>query len=138
PGSKCAEQGFGMGVTHWRAGGIVSRVLSAGRRAVPIAKDYLGFITKGPQGPGWRDGGRAFAAERGRSGDGIPASRDGSIGHRIAGFFKLFLTYGQARSTPLAFRYTGLCCTCRTVPVASSGRSASPGAGRRIAFVAGG
>src|SRR6266536_1135725 len=42
------------------------------------------------------------------------------------------------RGTPLAFPYTGLWCTCRTVPVASSGHSASPGAGGRIAFVAGG
>src|SRR6266568_672828 len=43
-----------------------------------------------------------------------------------------------ARGTSLAFPYTGLWCTCRTVPVASSGHSASPGAGGRIAFVAGG
>jgi len=41
------EQGLGMGVTHWCTGGIASRILSADRRAVRIAKGYLGFITKG-------------------------------------------------------------------------------------------
>src|SRR2546421_1980199 len=55
-----------------------------------------------------------------------------------SGFSQLFSTYGLARGTLLAFPYTGLWCTCRTVPVASSGHSASPDAGGRIAFVAGG
>jgi len=43
---KC-ELGFGMGVTHWHAGGNCGADSSADRRAVRIAKGYLRFITDG-------------------------------------------------------------------------------------------
>src|SRR6516165_2413319 len=57
----------------------------------------------------------------------------------LRAFPELFPIYGHAQGTPLAFPYTGLWCTCRTVPVASSGHSASlVGARGRIASVAGG
>src|SRR5215471_18329535 len=50
-------------------------------------------------------------------------------GNRITAFSELFPIYGHGPGSPLAFLYTGPWCTCRTVPVASSGHSASP-AGR--------
>src|SRR4029077_11098708 len=116
--------------------------LSADRKAVRIATGYLSFITKGHQGGrtgGDGDTGPGGGSQRSGAGrGGIPAPPAASLHVTTRGFSESFPTYGPARGTALAFPYTGLWCTCRTVPVASSGHSVSPGADGRIAFVAGG
>src|SRR5690242_10731205 len=135
------ELGFGIGVTHWHAGrnraaDFVRRSQGCADRGGLSQVHYGGMPADG-RAEMRRGGIAGFATQRGRSGRDPGAPGPGSIERRITAF-QLFSTYGLARATLLAFPYTGLWCTCRTVPVASSGHSASPGADGRIAFVAGG
>jgi hypothetical protein len=79
------------GAEHWyrcdaltARAGIALRIMSADRKAVRIAKSYLGFITKARPGRrGDQDGGKEAARVRGEAeqvGTGIPVGRHGFIG----------------------------------------------------------